>query len=63
MEIPELVTKAIDLGRTGYEAYGKTTDFKNYQGLPMPDWEELPEQIRSAWVSAAIAVAKKVAEY
>lgn len=36
-----------------YAAYGQVTDFKNYQGLPMPAWSELPEKIREAWGAAA----------
>ena len=45
------------LGSSAYEAYGATTDHKNYQGLPMPTWEELPEKIRVAWRAAASRVA------
>jgi hypothetical protein len=36
-----------------YQAYGKAVDFKNYQGLPMPEWVDLPESIRFAWIAAA----------
>lgn len=36
-----------------YAAYGKVTDFKNYQGLPMPAWEALGDKIREAWIAAA----------
>lgn len=32
-----------------YEAYGAHTGNLNYQGLPMPAWEALPEKIRGAW--------------
>lgn len=39
--------------REAYAAYGKVTDFKNYQGLPMPTFDELPEKIREAWIAAA----------
>ncbi len=38
-----------------YRAYGAVTDFKNYQGLPMPEWDALPPKIREAWVAAAKA--------
>jgi len=41
------------IAASAYRAYGKTTDFKNYQGLPMPDWSALPVVIRTAWVAAA----------
>lgn len=40
------------LARNMYQAYGNTTDFKNYQGHPMPTWEELPEKIKEAWIAA-----------
>jgi hypothetical protein len=42
--------------RIAYEAYGRTTDFKNFRGEPMPKFDDLPEQIRRAWVNAAAAV-------
>ena len=35
-----------------YYAYGKTTNFKNYQGLPMPDFKDLPEGIKNAWLES-----------
>ena len=41
------------LAKMTYGAYGSETDFKNYQGLPMPKWEELPDKIREAWEAAA----------
>ena len=42
----------IEYAQLAYAAYGKVTDFKNYQGLPMPKWEELPPKIQEAWVAA-----------
>ena len=39
--------------RIAYTAYGRITDFKNFQGNPMPVFDDLPEQIRKAWESAA----------
>jgi hypothetical protein len=42
--------------RVAYEAYGKATDYKNYQGLPMPEWDDLTDTIRGAWRAAALAV-------
>lgn len=35
-----------------YNAYGDFVEWKNYAGLPMPKWEDLPEKIRQAWVAA-----------
>ena len=43
-------------GKIAYAAYGQSADFKNYQGLPMPSWDDLPQQIRQSWVLAAQAV-------
>lgn len=51
---------SLALARTAYKAYGATTDFKNYQGLPMPEFDDLPEKIRQAWIAAAGAVAVAV---
>lgn len=39
-----------------YDAYGEVTDHKNYQGLPMPKWDELTDKIRAAWVNAVKSV-------
>lgn len=42
-----------ELARKAYAAYGAVTGGKNYQGLPMPAFDALGEQIRGAWVAAA----------
>lgn len=44
------------LGKVGYDAYGADADWKNYQGKPMPKWEELPADIRRKWTVAAKAI-------
>jgi hypothetical protein len=46
------------LAKLAYQAYGKVTDGKNYQGQPMPAWEDLPEEIREAWAAAVTEVLK-----
>ena len=46
----------LELAQVAYAAYGVASDRKNYQGLPMPEWDDLPESIQQAWVSAALAV-------
>lgn len=43
------------LAKLAYHAYGKVTNFKNYQGLPMPEWADLTEKIKEAWVAACRA--------
>jgi hypothetical protein len=49
-------SQELKLAIIAYHAYGKTTDFKNYQGLPMPEFGNLPEQIQQAWIAATQAV-------
>lgn len=41
------------LAKGAYHAYGSVTNFKNYQGLPMPEWEQLTDKIREAWKAVA----------
>ena len=55
--------KTLDLAKVAYHAYGAVTDHKNYQGLPMPTWEQLPEKIKEAWCAAAGAVAAQKPEW
>lgn len=40
-------------GEDLYGVYGSVTDFKNYQGLPMPEWKDLTEKIQLAWNTVA----------
>jgi hypothetical protein len=51
-----------ELAKIAYHAYGQTTDFKNYQGLPMPEWDELPPKIQLAWANSSEVVSKKTIE-
>ena len=50
------------LAEMGYATYAKTTDNKNYQGLPMPTWEALPLPQKTAWINAAAAIRRLGAE-
>jgi hypothetical protein len=45
-------------GRIAYRAYGQTTNNLNYQGLPMPTWDDLGEPIQAAWINAAEMIRK-----
>ena len=47
---------AEELARIAYEAYGDTVGWVNYQGKPMPQFDDLTEIIRDAWAAAAQAV-------
>ncbi|MEH2033377.1 MAG: hypothetical protein V7K67_27780 [Nostoc sp.] len=50
---------SLELAKIAYHAYGQTTDFKNYQGLPMSEWENLPEKIQQAWIAASQAISSE----
>ncbi len=47
------------LAKVAYEAYGQTTNFKNFRGDPMPKFDQLGEMIRRAWVNAAHAAVQE----
>ena len=42
--------------KVGYDAYGDYVNWTNYAGDPMPQWDELPETQRHAWIAAAGAI-------
>jgi hypothetical protein len=42
-----------ELARAAYSAYGESTGHKNYQGNPMPDFDDLGDAIQNAWRAAA----------
>lgn len=44
-----------EIAQIAYKAYGDSTKWLNYQGLPMPTWPELPPKIQEAWKAAAKA--------
>lgn len=41
-----------ELAQEAYGRYGAVTDFKNFQGNPIPKFEELPPKIQEAWEAA-----------
>lgn len=43
----------VDLGMLAYLAYGEYVGMVNFQGDPMPEWDDLPERIQRAWREAA----------
>lgn len=49
-----------DIAASAYKAYAASTGNKNYQGLPMPAFEDLPVAIRTAWEAAARQVGECV---
>jgi hypothetical protein len=54
------MTDVEQLARAAYAAYGESTGGKNYQGLPMPAFDDLGDTIQAAWRAAAAAVAVEV---
>ncbi len=52
MNLQELAAKA-------YDAYGGVTNYKNFQGNPMPKWEDLPDTIKIAWITAVATVVEQ----
>jgi len=54
----EIMNLACDM----YQAYGNKANWKNHQGEPMPQWSELPENIRSYWGAAAACAMRDLVE-
>jgi len=48
----------MSLEEAAYQAYGESTDWKNFRGDKMPEWEELPEAIQEAWRIASVGSVK-----
>lgn len=48
--------KYVDLAKIAYEEYAGYTNWKNYQGLQMPQWNDLPSSIQNAWIAASAGV-------
>lgn len=38
-----------ELAKQAYEVYGKRAQWKNYQGKPMPQYDNLPPTIKGCW--------------
>lgn len=51
-----MIADTNELVKRAYHAYGQTTDFKNYQGLPMPEFDNLTPIIKEAWATAAVSI-------
>jgi hypothetical protein len=52
----------MELAKTAYAAYGEATEHRNYQGLPMPDWDGLGDRVQKAWIAAAGSIAVNLLE-
>ena len=38
-----------NLAQEAYEAYGDEVGWVNYQGIPMPRWEDLTDKVKDGW--------------
>ena len=50
-----------NMAHGAYQTYGKSTNFKDFQGNPMPTWEQLPVTIQEAWRNAVLSVVREFA--
>ncbi|MBK3624902.1 hypothetical protein JHN59_08580 [Streptomyces sp. MBT49] len=44
------------LGRINYEAYRESVGHRSVHGEQLPEWPDLADHVRAAWVAAARAV-------
>ncbi len=49
-------TTPVSRGRIAYVAYGVQRNFRTHDDRPMPEWKELPDEIKAAWIAAAGAI-------
>jgi hypothetical protein len=47
------------LAEHAYFVYGTVVNFKNYQGLPMPEWNDLTTIIQEAWCEVVEEVLRR----
>jgi hypothetical protein len=58
-ETIKMFDEYLELAIIGYNAYGDKAEWKNYQGLAMTTWSDLPANIKTYWVCAAQAIANE----
>lgn len=46
--------------RAAYERYGDEAGWKNYAGLPMPTWGQLPILIQTYWAAAVKPLVERI---
>lgn len=52
-----------ELAADAYRAYGQATGGLNHRGEPMPEWGELPAEIRAAWRATVEYLLARVAPH
>jgi hypothetical protein len=51
----------IESGKWGFIAYCTVMGGKTFDGREIPSWESLPDNVKNAWVCAAIAILADIA--
>jgi len=46
----------LEVAKQAYEGYAAVTNWKNFQGAAMPEWDDLPKTIQQAWIGASATV-------
>lgn len=50
------------LAESAYQAYGEDAKWLTWNGKPMPQWDELNDEVRFHWIAAVTCVANNVIE-
>ena len=50
----------INWGKIAFNAYVKAKSGTTYDGKPIPKWEELGDDVRSAWTASAMTIYRAV---
>lgn len=48
--------ESIALGQINYNAYCETRNWESFDGKPLPQWENVKEDIKEGWIEGALAV-------
>ncbi len=51
-----------DIAASAYRSYAASTGNKNFRGEPMPEFDDLPQPIKTAW-EAAVRQAARASNY
>jgi hypothetical protein len=46
--------------KLAFNAYGDKANWKTWNNLPMPQWNEVGEEVQSRWIAAVKAVIKEL---
>jgi len=49
-------TELANLAQIAYEVYAEHQNWKNYQGNPIPQWDQVRDDIKQAWQAAVRAI-------